>query len=53
MEIIEVIVSLIIFSIGTLLKFIGIFTAAAIIGIPILIIGDKMQKASEKIGRKT
>jgi len=42
--------SALLFGVGTFLKFVGVFTAAAVIGIPLFIVGYKMQEASERIG---
>ena len=43
--------SVFMYSMGTFLLFVGVLTAAGLIGIPIMIIGKKMQDASEQIGK--
>ena len=43
--------SVFMYSMGTLLLFVGVLTAAGLIGIPIMNIGKKMQDASYEIGK--
>ena len=50
MKIIEALTSVLLYSIGTLLLFVGVLTAVGMIGIPIMFIGKKLQDASEIVG---
>ena len=50
MKAVNAILSVSMFAIGTLLLFVGVLTAAGLIGIPIMIIGKRIQDESIKLG---